>query len=393
MKTVKNTITRHGTFISEADTDKYKDIFGQINKIMSLKMKSCSMEYGHNKEDRLILRNIERDLRTEGISHMVKDKEGERFALSHQELDWMGRHDVSKWLDYLIFRYRFKMFPAQRRLLDFPIYILIEPTSICNLRCPMCFQADKTFIKKDFMGMMPWELFVNIVDQAKANGCKAITLASRGEPTLHKQFCEMLRYISDAGIMDLKINTNATRLSDDICHGILSSGVNELVFSVDAATKDTYEAIRVKGDFEAVVNNIKRFNEIRAKDYPNSPTVTRISGIYMNESQDLNAINEFWSKYVDQVVMKKIIHRWDTYNNPSVNKRKPCNFLWERMYIWYDGTVNPCDIDYKSRLAVGNAHRSSLKEIWTNEAYNKLRADHLEGRHFEHSPCDRCSVQ
>ena len=36
---------------------------------------------------------------------------------------------------------------------DFPLYLLIEPTSICNLRCVMCFQTDKSFgAEKKFMG-------------------------------------------------------------------------------------------------------------------------------------------------------------------------------------------------------------------------------------------------
>ena len=28
------------------------------------------------------------------------------------------------------------------------LYLLIEPVSTCNLRCPFCFQTDKTFTKK-----------------------------------------------------------------------------------------------------------------------------------------------------------------------------------------------------------------------------------------------------
>ena len=66
--------------------------------------------------------------------------------------------------------------------------------------------------------------------------------------------------------------------------------------------------------------------------------------------------------------------------------------LWTRMYIWYDGTVNPCDFDYKSFLTVGNANDNLLKDIWKNNKYNKLRENHLNSLRSKHNPCDRCPI-
>ena len=45
------------------------------------------------------------------------------------------------------------------------------------------------------------------------------------------------------------------------------------------------------------------------------------------------------------------VEKWNTYENdlhPELNK--PCELLWNRMYIWFDGKANPCDSDYKSYL-------------------------------------------
>ena len=60
----------------------------------------------------------------------------------------------------------------------------------------MCFQIDRSFTKKPFMGVMDWNLFEKIVDEANEIGTGAITLASRGEPTMHPKLGEMLKYIS-----------------------------------------------------------------------------------------------------------------------------------------------------------------------------------------------------
>ena len=61
-------------------------------------------------------------------------------------------------------------------------------------------------------------------------------------------------------------------------------------------------------------------------------------------------MTEFWSKIVDEVSIKSAALRWDTYKNPINQIKEPCLGLWNRMYIWYDGKVNPCDTDYKSYL-------------------------------------------
>jgi radical SAM protein with 4Fe4S-binding SPASM domain len=327
-----------------------------------------------------------------GVSSAVNDPSAEGSILSHQELGWMEKHAPSLWLPYVAYRHRFKTFPAQHKLGDFPLHLLVEPTSICNLRCVMCFQVDTTFTKREYMGMMPWELFTSVVDQARDHRCNAITLASRGEPTLHRRFGEMLHYIRDAGVMDIKINTNATKLTEKLTHDILSAGVNEVVFSVDAGTKSTYEEIRVLGKFDEVVENVERFSAIRATHYPQSPTVTRISGVLVREDQDIDQMAEFWSNRVDQVFITKAIPRWDSYNNPVLDSTEPCRILWERMYVWYDGTVNPCDFDYKSHLAVGDANDTPLSELWTSERYTRLRDAHAQKARSTCYPCDRCPL-
>ena len=62
------------------------------------------------------------------------------------------------------------------------------------------------------------------------NGTKAITLASRGEPTLHPKLPEMLEYASGK-FLEVKLNTNATRLDEKVIRKILETQVNEIVFS------------------------------------------------------------------------------------------------------------------------------------------------------------------
>ena len=328
----------------------------------------------------------------EKLDGEINYSKGDNFTLGVQEYDWLLSNNKDKWIDYLVYRYKFRMNPKKLLLDSFPPYVLIEPTSICNIRCIMCFQVDKSFTKKEYMGRMPWDIFTKAVDEVSANNCQAITLASRGEPTLHPQLGEMLLYIKNKGILDLKLNTNATKLSEKLSRNILEAEVKELVFSVDAGTKDTYESIRVKGKFDEVVNNIKNFNKIRKNEFPNSKITTRISGVKVNNKQNIKQMTEFWEKHVDQVSIKSAIPRWDTYNNKVNNIKKPCTQLWERVYIWYDGTINPCDFDYKSKLSVGNINDITIKEAWHNLLYKNMRKNHLNEKRSSINPCDRCPL-
>ena len=110
----------------------------------------------------------------------------------------------------------------------------------------MCFQDDRSFTKKPYMGTMNFELYKNIIDQAVKGGTKAITFGSRGEPTLYPKIGDCLDYASNKFI-DLKLNTNATKLNTKLSHQILKSLLNELVFSIEADNNDLYEKIRVHG--------------------------------------------------------------------------------------------------------------------------------------------------
>jgi len=328
------------------------------------------------------------------VEHIISDIKSKNFSLFTPQVVYFLEHSIKdNWVEYLIFRYKFDNFPKNKIISKFPNYVLIEPVSSCNLRCVMCFQIDKSFSKnKNFMGQMKIELFKKIIDEVYAGGTKAITIASRGEPTLHPKLGEMLEYCKGK-FFELKLNTNATLLNDKLIHQILQSDITDIVFSVDSYEKPEYEKIRVNGIFETVLNNIKKFKKIREQDYPNSKCATRISGVKINKEQDVDKFNNFWKEHVDHVVMVEMENRWDTYHNPKeIAGKGACNYLWERMYVWYDGICNPCDADYKSELTVGSVKNNSISEIWNGEKYNELRSAHLKHKRNSVFPCDRCPV-
>lgn len=388
MEEIKNhKITRHGNFISKVKID--------IEEIKKKALPKINNEINLNREKKIFeeIKSAFSDINIDQLNLINHFEENKKFYLSNQEFNWMSRNSEDKWIQYLLYRYNFRTLPLKKIVTDFPQYLLIEPASLCNLRCVMCFQVDTSFSSnKEMMGFMPIEMFDNIIEEAKENNCNAITLASRGEPTLHKQFDKMTRIIQESKIIDCKLNTNATVLNEKKINEILSANFSEVVFSVDAGTKETYESIRVKGKWEKVLKNIELFNKVRRNNFPSSPTVTRIAGVKVKEEQDIEQMSSFWENLVDEVSIKEASPRWDSYNNEKNKITEPCMNLWTRSYIWYDGKVNPCDFDYKSNLEVGNIKDDSIKNIWNNQKYNKLRENHLNKLRCKHNPCDRCPI-
>ena len=347
----------------------------------------------------LVLNQLKFDItiykeKQETITYLISLFNSEKINdfIGVQEVNYLKRHNRNKWTEYLIYRYEFKSIPKSKMHSDSPLYVLIEPTSICNLRCKMCFQVDSSFVNRKYMGKMDLGFYKEIIDEISVRGTKAITFASRGEPLFHPNIGEMLEYAAGKFI-DIKINTNATLLTDSLSRTILESGVNEIVFSVDSDNKKQYESIRVRAIWEETLKNIINFESIRMEFFPDAPIHTRVSGVLVDNDQDVDKISDFWSKYVDSTAFVVAEERWDTYHNNINDIKKPCSYLWERMYVWHDGTCGVCDVDYKAKISIGKFAidgKNSIGDVWNSFAYNQLRKDHKNGSRSCYFPCDRC---
>ncbi len=108
-----------------------------------------------------------------------------RFSLSPNVVDEIATYSDSDLPRYLVHRYRYEIYPQLKILDEYPPYLQIEPSSVCNFRCVFCFETDPTFTDKSngFMGQMTLDLFKYIIDQAEGN-VEFLSLASRGEPMI-----------------------------------------------------------------------------------------------------------------------------------------------------------------------------------------------------------------
>jgi uncharacterized radical SAM superfamily Fe-S cluster-containing enzyme len=88
---------------------------------------------------------------------------------------------------------------------------LIEVTSGCNLKCPMCFaESGPGGTAIDFA------TYTRMVDRyVYLEGIPDVLQISGGEPTIHPDIVRMVRYAYDSPIQQVMINTNGIRLAHD----------------------------------------------------------------------------------------------------------------------------------------------------------------------------------
>jgi len=151
--------------------------------------------------------------------------------------------------------------PPPQRPLDvgsLPSRLYIECTAACNISCNQSCCAPETGITRTRQaGMLDYALFTRVVDEA-APSLVRIDFFNYGEAFLHKRALDMVEYIkSRYPHVYLYTSTNGLALSEDGARRLARSGIDEVTFSIDGATHDTYVRYRQRGDFEKAIRNLR----------------------------------------------------------------------------------------------------------------------------------------
>ncbi|MEZ6194626.1 MAG: radical SAM protein [Planctomycetota bacterium] len=138
---------------------------------------------------------------------------------------------------------------------SWPIFLNLQHTSICNLRCRMCQQA-----WDDIPQVVMERGLYRRIRAATFDRVSELSLSVMGDPfCVSRDFIdEILRDVEDYGLR-LEITTNATRLGDEAQVRRLARLVSHMIFSFDGATKETFESIRIGTSWERVTGQIEAF--------------------------------------------------------------------------------------------------------------------------------------
>lgn len=287
-----------------------------------------------------------------------------------------------------------------------PVVIHLEPTNYCNSKCVMCpgvYGGLKKRIVPKHMHMS-FEDFKRIIAQFPY--CKVICLYGLGEPLLNPDVIKMIKLCKGKGIF-VSLTTNGSTLSRNISKELVLSGLDEIWFSIDGGTAKTFEKIRVGTRFSTVIENIKRFIELKNNlnsERPKPKVRTIVSNENIHEIPQLLRLvksigikditvrgGDFSGTPLNAVPNEQlnVLLKHKSYGEslglnvkllfptlPPLSNRKKiiCWKLWKSTYITVGGWVTPCcRLPFEKDLTGGNILNQDFKKIWNNRMYRRLR--------------------
>jgi radical SAM protein with 4Fe4S-binding SPASM domain len=281
----------------------------------------------------------------------------------------------------------------------FPRFIALESSRMCNLKCTMCV-THSDFFDTSYLNRYPkhfsLEKFKWIVDQMEPyREYVSIAPQFQGEPFLSPDLPAMIEY-SRAKKMLVGFTSNATLWTEQDIRLMVDQKVDSVVVSLDGATKETFESVRVGANWEQVVGNIDRLLAVRDEFQPAAGQPNPSPHLTLNMTllpENRHEVDQFVDDWLDKVPTVSI-------NNTCVNdvvpekffepERYPCPSPWEGMHILTNGDVVTCCRDHKYEEVFGNAYKDTILDIWNGEKYRNFRRLHLEKRWNEINICSRC---
>jgi MoaA/NifB/PqqE/SkfB family radical SAM enzyme len=313
-------------------------------------------------------------------------------------------------------------------MINLPSYIQLEPVGQCNLRCQMCpIQFRQDGPPHGPPAFMDWDLFTRVLDDLPT--LSELHLQGLGEPMMHPRFFEMISYAAARGI-NVTTNSNVTLLTRERAEKCVTSGLSTLHVSLDAATPEMYERIRVRAHFDRVLRNLGHLRDAKRDLASETPRVRLVMVVMRQNLEELPALvrlareleigtmfvqhlchdfgesslpahyapmREFVSEQThttaDPVMVERVfaatraaaeesgvelrLPRVETREHaPGTPGPQRCDWPWHGPYLSYQGYSMPCCmIATPDRQNFGRVGERSIADIWTGEEYERFRAE------------------
>ena len=293
-----------------------------------------------------------------------------------------------------------------------PKSVKIELTGRCNYRCGFCSltKRDKQPLAKDDMCL---DFFKDITRQMYDAGVREIGLFYIGEsfmvPELLTDCCRYLK--RELKMPYVFLTTNGSLAGERSIHAIMDAGLDSLKFSITSSDfKEFEEVVGVKAKlYKAALRNLKRAYEIRNRcKYKTKIYVSSIRYDDKQREKMEGLIKEHVEPFVDEHYELPLY----TFGSGAIEREEelgfkptagnqgrigglvdplPCWAAFTEGHVRHNGHVSLCGFDADGRFEIGSLHEDKWMDIWTNEAFAKIRAAHLK-KDVKGTVCETCAA-
>lgn len=285
--------------------------------------------------------------------------------------------------------------------LQLPRKVYIEPTSMCNLNCSICFRHGWI---DERLGYMTADCFDRLAAQLNDMDCvEEIFFGGMGEPLFHPEICRMIAAVPQG--KKISLLTNGTLLTAEKSQALIAAGLQELWISMDGFEETIYEKIQLGSRFRKILKNLEAFNNARR----NTPVRLCITFVVTPENvEQLQHINAIADRFqVDELNISHMIPGQPLkqadmlYNRTDIPVGKMYRFVPEAgpvkdhvcpfihnqvVFVRWDGKVVPCmqllhscyTYLYEEKRKItsftyGDITSSTLMQCWSRSDYTEFR--------------------
>lgn len=293
---------------------------------------------------------------------------------------------------YIAYRLKWNLLAKTPFLTRVPTHVDIETASACNLKCTMCPHGNANYQMNK--GTIDFGLAKKIIEECAELGVSSMKLSGRGEALVHPQFVDMVEIAKTRGIMDVMFNTNGFLLTEEKTKSLIEAGIDLIIISVDGATKETYESIRIGSDYDTVKRNIEFLVRYRREQKRKRPMV-RLQFVKMKENiHEFEMFQKMWKDKVDVLVALDYSNRVDQKTKAITERRAIgrayCPHPWRRLTITSIAIALMCCADWDIKYGVGDCTKQTIKEIWNGQPIEYGRECIRKLEHHKIPSCKDC---
>jgi len=268
---------------------------------------------------------------------------------------------------------------------SYPLYLGIEPTTACQLRCPHCISGLKAFTRPT--GRLDPTLLEKILQELHTH-LWGVLFYFQGEPLLHPRIGHLIQLASRYQLFT-SLSTNGLLLSEEKIYELIMAGLTHIRISIDGMSEESYAHYRRGGELSVVLEGVERLLRVRKTMRSIYPLVELQMIVFRHNVSEVPAFLE-WARRVGveaarlktaQVLTpdSETIAEWippeaSRYQQPPTALPDACWRLWRSAEITWDGQILPCCFDKQAEYTFGKLdEKTSFAQLWHSQQAETFR--------------------
>lgn len=302
-----------------------------------------------------------------------------------------------------------------------PLYVHIDVTHRCNLRCRCCRWHSPLVDSRRDKGIVEDicpDVFSRLCDDLYEMGTRLMFFVGTGEPLLHPRAFDLIKTAKSKGF-ELIMYTNGTMLTEETLGKLIDLRLDVLRVSLWSGTEEGFAeevGVEAASRFRDVVEGMKRLTRLKRERNAGFPLLELCQSVTQRNTNDLERVvplaqecgcdrlcfsplvdfgedtfrrfqpstDDCRSLGRDLAKMKPRLAALSIENNIDTMllhyrtegglwQQTPCYPAWFFSYIRSDGKVFLCQRNGKTTPSLGDLRENRFAEIWNNDLYRQAR--------------------